>query len=910
MNPHAIYVSTPGAPAGKAAFRWLLDVFTLARHEARQLFYAPLTLIFQVWFLLALAICIFLVAEFYASDLATFDLQWTFLPWVALVMAPALAMRAFSEGPGDRSLELTLSLPIPTSAIVAGKWLAGSLVLVLTLAMTLPFVLTVGYLGNPDWGTAASGYLGAALLLAVFYAVAIFAASFTKDHVAAYVAGLAALTVLLLLGWDTAAKALGGSPAAQFVSSMTTISPKYWLDRMAEGRIELAAIATMLLLIALALSGATVLIERRRLAQQVEFHTIVVGLLAAAGALVLLAGTARLPLSLDLTAAQEFTLHKETLTVARKAPEGITVDFYYNQDETRIPARIRQHTQRVRNLLREIAGHAAGRITIIEHQTREDSESEEAAIAAGVRRIPMSSGDSFILGAVFRHGDRQGVISYFDEERAELLEYDLALAIDTLGRKKTLRIGLLSPLLRSSNATTPREGLAMLEDIKRNYDIAVIPQFADSLPEGLDALIVVDARALKRSMLYSIDQHLMAGRGLIVMLDPYPRFNRANMALKPAPSEEINDITDLLAKYGAVYRGDAVVGDGELAALVTSSDGRQLNYPFWLRAKKSALSRSHPVTASLNELLFSEAGAIGISAGKAGAVALVETTKQHSGLLPRDDFKEADSETLAAKFKPNGGKRYTIAAAFSGPYESAFSKPPSPRDSKEATPDLVDDETVPSPAQSDEAKSASKAVSSSATRPHLRTVPSAGLFVIADTDWLFDPMALQTVSMGDRTLTRPLNDNVAFLINMVEYATGNPRLIGIRSRKALRRPFTRVAEILKGDQARYRNEEAGYVQRIAGVEAAIVKVLETTGAKSVEELPDALLKEVQSLRIKLLPFRRELRRIRRSMRENVEALGLRVTLFNLFAGPLLALAFAALMWRLRRRRILAATRSV
>ena len=60
----------------------------------------------------------------------------------------------------------------------------------------------------------------------------------------------------------------------------------------------------------------------------------------------------------------------------------------------------------------------------------------------------------------------------------------------------------------------------MLEDLKRNYDVAIIPHFSDELPDGLDALIVIDARILKRSMLYSIDQHLMAGRGLIVMLEP------------------------------------------------------------------------------------------------------------------------------------------------------------------------------------------------------------------------------------------------------------------------------------------------------------------------------------------------------------------------------------------------------
>ncbi|KUO58646.1 MAG: hypothetical protein APF80_08870 [Alphaproteobacteria bacterium BRH_c36] len=870
---------------------WLASTMTVARHEARLLFFAPLTLIFQVWFLLALAICIFLVADFYATDLASFQLQWTFLPWIALVMAPALAMRAFAETPGDRGLELTLSLPMPTSVIVTGKWLAGALVLLLTLAMTAPFVVTVGYLGDPDWGIAISGYLGAALLLVVFYAMAILAAALTRDHVAAYVAGLAALSVLLLLGWDTAARVLGSGPAASFVASLSTVSPKYWLDRMAQGRIELAGIATMLLLVSAALAGATFFIERRRAAHPAGLRTWGAGGLAVLATVALLAVAARLPLALDVTAEQEFTLHPETRAVAATAPADIEVDFYYSEDESKIPARIRQHAQRVGNLLGEIAGHGGRNIKVVEHRTSEDSEAEEAAAAAGVRRIPMTSGDSFMFGAVFRHGERQGVIPYFDEERAELLEYDLALAIDTLGRMKTPRVGIVSPLLRSSAAEQPREGLAMIEDLKQNYDIAVIPHFADELPPGLDALVVIDAPILKRSMLYSIDQHLMSGRGLIVMLDPYPRFNRANLAVKPEPGDEINDISDLLERYGARYRSGEVVGDGSMAALVTGSDGRQHNYPYWLRAKRGALSPRHPVTASLNELLFAEAGAFDIDPVNASAVALVETTPGRSGLLPGDRFKERGPEALAAEFKPSADKAFVIAAALAGPHESAFTGPVAAPPSAEPAAEPPAEET---PSQ--------QARGPNEPQPHVQGTPSAALFVIADTDWLFDPMAVQAVNVGDRTMTRPLNDNAAFLLNMAEYATGNPRLIGIRSRTALRRPFTRVADMLKEAQARYRSQEADYVGRIAGVEAAIAKVLETTGAESAEQLPDSLMKQIGDLRTKLLPFRRELRQIRRSMREDVEALGTRLTLFNLVIPAMLAGLFFSGLQITRRRR--------
>ena len=70
-------------------------IMAAARHEWRQLTYSPLTIIFQVGFLLTLATAIFVIGDFFSTDLVVMDLQWTFLPWVANVFIPALAMRAF-----------------------------------------------------------------------------------------------------------------------------------------------------------------------------------------------------------------------------------------------------------------------------------------------------------------------------------------------------------------------------------------------------------------------------------------------------------------------------------------------------------------------------------------------------------------------------------------------------------------------------------------------------------------------------------------------------------------------------------------------------------------------------------------------------------------------------------------------
>ena len=84
------------------------------RHELRLLLYQPLSYLFQVGFLAVLAASVFLIADFYATDEASIRPLLVFLPWVALILVPALAMRAWIEDHSDRSMELTLFSMVKT----------------------------------------------------------------------------------------------------------------------------------------------------------------------------------------------------------------------------------------------------------------------------------------------------------------------------------------------------------------------------------------------------------------------------------------------------------------------------------------------------------------------------------------------------------------------------------------------------------------------------------------------------------------------------------------------------------------------------------------------------------------------------------------------------------------------------
>ena len=826
--------------------------------EWRQLVYSPGTYILQAGFLLTLTIGIFIMAGFYESDFASLDLLWTFLPWATLVLVPAITMRAFSGENGDQEHELIATMPLSIGDIVIGKWMAGCALLAITLAFTLPFALTVAYLGSPDWGAIAAGYLGAALLLATSYAIGLFASALTRERTSAYMVAIALLLAVTLLGMEQVTR----FTAASFMEGLSQLSPKHNLNRLATGRIELPVVINFVIVSGLALWGAAQAVGARRAGPNrpiVLCGYVLEGVLALVVGVALMVGLSSADVSADVTQRGQYTLHPATIAAARAVDPGTTIDLYWSEHEASVPVRIRDHAHRIERWFGTLARRSNGRLSVKIHDAAPDTEAEWSALAQGVRRVAMSSGDSFLLGGVLRQGDRRRTFDYFDIDRSGMLEYDVALGLTKLSQKRIPKVGLLSPLLTPSNITEPREGLSFLHDLKSSADIAIIPFFADNLPDDLDVLIVVGGAALKPSMLYAIDQHAMRGKGLIVCLDPYMRFNPSSNTVVPAVTGRGETIADVLDHYGVRFE-PIVAGDALLAATIAAEDQQRSTYPFWLRVKREQLSSVNPATAGLSELLFAEPGFLTL-APAGHAVGLVSTSDQ-SGVLAPSAFNGGNPAAAGAMFASDGKVR-TLAAFLPGPLTSAY------------------------PAR--EGSSGSHVASRDG---------AAAVFVVADADWLFDALAVEGAGTP---AARPLNDNHAFLSNMIDLAGQDAHLLEIRSRGAGDRRFSRVDQILKAARMRTQAEEADAAAKIAKIEGIIADVVKTANVQRVADLPTEIRAEIEKLNLGLIPVRRRLRDIRLGMREQVEFLGRTLTLLNLAAGPLLACAFALSMFANRRR---------
>ncbi len=162
-------------------------VMTLMRREFRGYFATPVAYVFIVIFLFLTGIFTFYVGGFYERNQADLEPFFRYLPWLYMLLIPAISMRLWSEERKSGTIELLMTLPISLADAVLGKFLAAWLFTALALALTFPLWLTVNYLGDPDNTVIAAGYIGSLLMAGGFLAIGSCVSALTKNQVIAFV---------------------------------------------------------------------------------------------------------------------------------------------------------------------------------------------------------------------------------------------------------------------------------------------------------------------------------------------------------------------------------------------------------------------------------------------------------------------------------------------------------------------------------------------------------------------------------------------------------------------------------------------------------------------------------------------------------------------------------------------------
>lgn len=128
----------------------------------------------------------FFGADVFFMGQASLDSFFQVAYWTIFFFIPAVTMKMFAEEKRSGTIELISTKAVTSWQIVVGKFLASWFLLLLVLILTIPYYITVAYLGPIDHGGTIGGYVGLLLIGAAYSSIGLFSSSLTHNQVVAF----------------------------------------------------------------------------------------------------------------------------------------------------------------------------------------------------------------------------------------------------------------------------------------------------------------------------------------------------------------------------------------------------------------------------------------------------------------------------------------------------------------------------------------------------------------------------------------------------------------------------------------------------------------------------------------------------------------------------------------------------
>ncbi|RIK93607.1 MAG: ABC transporter permease [Proteobacteria bacterium] len=234
------------------------------RREFMSYFATPLAYVFIVIFLAFTGIFTFYVGGFFErgqADLAPF---FSFLPWLYLILTPAVAMRLWAEERKSGSIELLLTLPISTTAAVVGKFLAAWAFTGIALMLTAPLWITVNMLGDPDNGVIAAGYVAGFIMAGAYLAIGACLSALTRNQVIAFVLTVMVAFLFTMSGLPVVLNFFSSWAPALVVEEIASFSFLTHFNAISKGVIDLRDLVFFVGMMAVWLFANVIVVDAKR----------------------------------------------------------------------------------------------------------------------------------------------------------------------------------------------------------------------------------------------------------------------------------------------------------------------------------------------------------------------------------------------------------------------------------------------------------------------------------------------------------------------------------------------------------------------------------------------------------------------------------------------------------------------
>lgn len=596
--------------------------------------------------------------SFFLAERADLRALFGLLPQVMVVFVPAITMRLWAEDHRQGTSELLLTLPIPTTQVVLGKFAASLAFLSLALATTLPAVVSVALLGDLDWGPVIGGYIGAVVMGCLYLALGLFASGLVRDQVIAFVLAFVLCFLLYLLGTDLIALQLDSwtGEVGSFLRRYVGLAGRF--AAIERGVIDAADLAYFAV-------GTSLFLALNVLWIRVRVQPGAWGSLGLGAALLVPCAVLSMmvldPLHLprfDLTEDDLYTLSPESREMLRGLDAPVHATLYVSPGE-RLPAGMKTVPRDAEDLLDELRRASGDQLTYSvvridpealraeEHdedvpQGEEPSAEEDLAdqlLRDGVRPFEVRSveADGYGVTRVYSaiklsYMDRpEQVVPRITPRLLPVLEYELMMRVDRLRRAKKPKVALLAPVERQPVEPTLAkvyrdmgkpvpdrriDHYSMLEKAlkHREYSVHRLERFGEDrpIPEDADLIIALAPDGWSDVQVAQLSAALRRGQPVLLATQRYSFVYQPFRGRYKVSAEPTGTAVDPLLQAVGVRLGEQWLLDRSSEAVTiagTSMMAAQIQRPAPVEMdthvliRDSGVNREAPITRRLGSLL-------------------------------------------------------------------------------------------------------------------------------------------------------------------------------------------------------------------------------------------------------------------------------------------------------------------
>ena len=236
-----------------------MKVWVIATRELRSFFDSLMAYIMLIAFLGFSGFFTWLYgADIFFVRQASLQVFFSIAYWTLFFFIPALTMKLLAEENKTGTIEMLLTKPISDWEVVLGKFTSVMLLIIIALALTIPYYITVANLGTIDHGAIITGYIGLIFMSAAYVSIGLFASSISNNQIIAFLLALL-ISIFFHIIFDVLSYSIKGSLGSIF--SYLSLSNHY--DSISRGVIDSKDIIYFLSIAFFGLVGTEAVIARR-----------------------------------------------------------------------------------------------------------------------------------------------------------------------------------------------------------------------------------------------------------------------------------------------------------------------------------------------------------------------------------------------------------------------------------------------------------------------------------------------------------------------------------------------------------------------------------------------------------------------------------------------------------------------